>query len=403
MILTFSPNDIVPFCREQSKLHLDPEAAYMLVGGFGGVGRSVAHLLADLGAKKLCFVSRSGPASASAQELVRDLELRGVVVQSYKCDIGSADAVRQTIADCRNQLGPLRGVVVSAMVLRDALFSKMTYTQWKETVDCKVTGSWNLHSALADTPLDFFIMLSSFAGIFGNRGQANYNSGNVFQDALARFRRENGMAGVSIDLGIMRDVGHLAETGMVEGLQGWEVPYGILEVDFKKLILLAISSDGSADSDPQIITAIATGGSAQVHGIQMPFYLEDDPRFSIMAQIDLSEDGLLPHAESHKEIERLSAALPLAKTINEAVDLVTVGLKGLVAMLQQVPPEEVDEHRSLTSYGISSLDTVTFISWALKEAQAKISLFDVMTTVSISSLASKIAKSSTLLADGLAG
>lgn len=373
----------------------------MLIGGFGGVGRSVAMLLADLGARKLCFVSRSGPASESAKELVRDLELRGVEVKSYQCDIVSADAVRQTIAVCHTQFGILKGVIISAMVLRDALFSKMTYTQWKEATDCKVIGSWNLHSALAETPLDFFIMLSSFAGIFGNRGQANYNSGNAFQDGLARYRREKGLAGISIDLGIMRDIGVLAETGMVEGLQDWVVPYGIDEVEFKKLMHQAIFSDIFKQSDSQIITAIATGGSAQQHGIATPFYLEDDPRFSIMAQIDLSEEKSLPSTESQKKNIKLATTLSSATTLDQAIDLVTTGLKGLVAKMQQVPVDEVDEHRSLTSYGISSLDTVTFIIWALKETHAKISLFDVMTTVSISSLASKIAKSSTLLAAGL--
>lgn len=392
---------MIPVSKPQAPLSLDPDMAYMLVGGFGGVGRSVAMLLTDLGARKLCFVSRSGPASVSAKELVRDLEVRGVEVQSYRCDIVSADAVRQTIADCQKQLGSLKGVIISAMVLRDALFNKMTYTQWKEATECKVTGSWNLHSALAGAPVDFFIMLSSFAGIFGNRGQANYNAGNAFQDGLARYRREKGLAGLSIDLGIMRDIGVLAETGMVEGLQDWDIPYGIEEVEFKRLMHLAILSESSEQSDPQIITAIATGGSAQLHGIATPFYLEDDPRFSIMAQIDVSEEESLPSDESQKESGKLATTLPCATTLNQAINLVTIGLKTLVAKLQQVPVDEVDEHRSLTSYGISSLDTVTFIGWALKEAHAKISLFDVMTTVSISSLATKIAKSSTLLAAGL--
>lgn len=36
--------------------------------------------------------------------------------------------------------------------------------------------------------MDFFVMLSSIAGVFEMKGQVNYAASNTFQDALARYR-----------------------------------------------------------------------------------------------------------------------------------------------------------------------------------------------------------------------
>jgi hypothetical protein len=54
-------------------------------------------------------------------------------------------------------------------------------------------AAWNLHHCLP-RDMDFFILLSSVAGLVGNRGQANYAAGNTFQDALASHRVSLGRA-----------------------------------------------------------------------------------------------------------------------------------------------------------------------------------------------------------------
>lgn len=73
----------------------------MIVGGFGGLGRSLAAMLVDNGARKLCILSRSGAKSPEAQSMVSDLErLRGVQVLAPTCDVTSADAVQQGVKLC---------------------------------------------------------------------------------------------------------------------------------------------------------------------------------------------------------------------------------------------------------------------------------------------------------------
>lgn len=77
--LKFDDSDTIPMARSGAQsmpLNLDSQASYVLDGGLGGLGRSLATMLADKGVRKLCFPSRSGAASAEAKKLVADLEAR---------------------------------------------------------------------------------------------------------------------------------------------------------------------------------------------------------------------------------------------------------------------------------------------------------------------------------------
>lgn len=78
------------------------------MGGLGGLGRSLASKLASLGARKLCFLSRSGADSANAQALVQKPEQQQVQVQVYQCDVGDEVAVAGAIDRCKRELGKIR-------------------------------------------------------------------------------------------------------------------------------------------------------------------------------------------------------------------------------------------------------------------------------------------------------
>ena len=94
---------------------------------------------------------------------------------------------------------------------QDELFENMSFESYNIGAACKTFGSWNLHTTLPKD-MDFFIFLSLTSGLVGLRRQTNYNAGNTFEDALARFRVASGENAVSLDLGAMIDDGLLAES-----------------------------------------------------------------------------------------------------------------------------------------------------------------------------------------------
>lgn len=95
-----------------------PDASYLLVGGLGGIGRSIALWMADRGAKNLILLNRSGLAKESAQATVQELSNKGVQIDIHACDISNESEVKQMFLDISWGAPPVRGIVHGAMVLK---------------------------------------------------------------------------------------------------------------------------------------------------------------------------------------------------------------------------------------------------------------------------------------------
>ncbi|EHK96644.1 putative Phthioceranic/hydroxyphthioceranic acid synthase [Glarea lozoyensis 74030] len=189
------------------------DATYILIGGTGGLGRSMARWMVGKGARTIVLVSRSGSATGKVKELIGDLATSGANIIVKKCDVADREAVENLINNELTGLPPVRGVIHGAMVLNDVLFEKMTHTQYTTVLSSKYHGAWNFHHALTTQPqpLDFFIALSSAAGAVGNRGQAAYAAANTFLNAFIQHRHSLGLPGSSIDLTAVSDAGYLSE------------------------------------------------------------------------------------------------------------------------------------------------------------------------------------------------
>lgn len=90
--------------------------------------------------------------------------------------------------------------------VQDGKLDEMSISDWEAAVKPKVDGTWNLHKATQSIPLDFMVMFSSFSGLVGQRGQANYASANTFLDAFVQYRHANGLAASVLDIGPIEDV-----------------------------------------------------------------------------------------------------------------------------------------------------------------------------------------------------
>ncbi|KAG8412860.1 putative secondary metabolism biosynthetic enzyme [Metarhizium acridum] len=172
--------------------------------------------------------------------------------------------------------------------LHGSILETMSHDGHAESVKPKELGSWNLHEILPEK-LDFFILLGSISGITGNPGQANYAAGN-FMDSLAHHRRSKGLPAISLDLGLVLDVGFVAER---QGTSNLEVG-----VAMSGRVPAPSSSTPIASRHypipERVITGLATGGHVADCALQEPFYFKD-PRFTDV------EDGNLA-VEIHKAI-----------------------------------------------------------------------------------------------------
>lgn len=378
--------------KSRSKLKLSENSTYVLAGGLGGLGRSLAHFLADIGARHLCFISRSGSKSSKAGQLLAELQQRGVNASAYKGDISSMRSLERVLMQCNKENPPIKGVIQCAMVLRDTLFEKMTHEQWLESLRPKVEGSHNLDRLIPDGA-DFFVMLSSFVGIFGNVTQSNYAAGCAFQDALAHERRGRGQKAVAIDLGIMRDVGYPAEHGATGQLKAWEVPFGMHETELHSLMHLAIAGETSA----QIVTGFATGDAVKEAGIGWPLSFTD-PKFSILAHTGKSQSV---QTSSGNKSQVLQDSIANSSSKRDAQEYIKDALRARVAKSLQMPISDVDTNRPLHAHGVDSLVAVEIRTWLFQDLKANVSIFDLTASIPMKALAQRILSKCKLLSDDL--
>ncbi|KAF3012563.1 t1pks [Neopestalotiopsis sp. 37M] len=185
----------------------DGSAAYLLVGGLGGLGRSVARYMVQQGARKLVFFSRTSSKDHPRHEAyIKEIEAMGAVVQCVQGDVSDTAAVQRAFDVAQ---GPVKGILNLTIALADNAFERMTIDEWSVSVNPKIKGSWNILELVKSLGLqvDFFILISSLSGIVGLTGQANYSSANTFIDAFSQYSTNHGLPCTSITSGVMEDIG----------------------------------------------------------------------------------------------------------------------------------------------------------------------------------------------------
>lgn len=91
---------------------------YIIPGGLGGLGRSIAAWMVDQGARNLVFTSRSGAKRPEAQELIKDLTERGAKVEAFACDTSDVSDFSMVLEQVKARFPPIRGVITCAMHLQ---------------------------------------------------------------------------------------------------------------------------------------------------------------------------------------------------------------------------------------------------------------------------------------------
>jgi hypothetical protein len=87
----------------------------------------------------------------------------------------------------------------------------MKWADWKDANEPKVNGTWNLHRALHDQPLDHFWLASSAVTFADQPGQGNYKAGCMFIESFCQYRHSLGLPASVLSICGIEDVGYLAE------------------------------------------------------------------------------------------------------------------------------------------------------------------------------------------------
>ncbi|KFA73795.1 hypothetical protein S40288_03178 [Stachybotrys chartarum IBT 40288] len=373
---------------------LDGNMTYILSGGLGGLGRSIATLMVDNGAKHLAFLSRSGAATRETKAWLRDLRKKGVDARAYRVDICDEQRLKAIIKDKVSvDMPPVHGVFQCAAVIKDALFENMSYTEWCTAFRPKTVGSWNLVQAVQATGDDaFFVFLSSSAGVIGNRGQASYAAGNCFQDSLARSLRLQGRRAVSLDLGPILGAGMLAEDETLLDILRASGFYGIRHEDFLKVVEHAITMESlpGEPMPPQVVLGIGTGGIMSQNQPADPYWTRT-ALYSYLNTVDMPPPDLQITSKSGSRTQNMKSQLAACHDTKAASDVVRAGLIDMLARSMNSLPEDIDAAKPPTAYGVDSLVAVGLRTWVIGNCGVEVSVFEILSDDTVAELAELIA------------
>jgi acyl transferase domain-containing protein/2-polyprenyl-3-methyl-5-hydroxy-6-metoxy-1,4-benzoquinol methylase/acyl carrier protein len=196
-----------------------PQGVYLIIGGLGSLGLVIAEYLAKTVRAKLILTGRSTfpdrdrwtewLANHSEQESIsrkirqlQQLEDLGAEIFLASADVADSEAMARVIAEAESRFGQLNGVIQA--VATDSLeifrpISEATELHCQQQFRGKVQGTLVLEAILKSKKLDFCLLISSLASLFGGVGHTAYASANLFLDSFVQQKQQSNFPWLSVN------------------------------------------------------------------------------------------------------------------------------------------------------------------------------------------------------------
>ncbi|NEQ48307.1 MAG: SDR family NAD(P)-dependent oxidoreductase [Leptolyngbya sp. SIOISBB] len=216
---------------------LRQRGVYLITGGLGGIGLTLARHLAETVQAKLILLGRSALPDAErwsdwlathaaddpTSQKIRDLqtlESLGAEVLALQADITDREQVQRAIAQSQQRFGNLHGVIHAAGVAGGGMIQLKTQAAADQVIAPKLKGALLLTTLLSNQPLDFMLFCSSLSAILGGFGQVDYCAANAVLDAIAHYQTSRcDRFTVSVNWDTWQSVGMAVNTAIPEELK----------------------------------------------------------------------------------------------------------------------------------------------------------------------------------------
>ena len=246
----------------------------------------------------------------------------------------------------------------------------MDYLSFADCVNPKAQGALSLHNALQG--LDFFVMTSSISALLGNTGQSNYSAANSVLDALALQRSVNHLAGTSLVLPMVLDVGLVAENEAIEISLARKGLYGIDEREMLRGFEVAMSRPICRGVDRVTESQIIMGMEARELARSMSSienvdaYWYNDARFCHVRAVIIGSEGQPGGSDSNSFAATIKDAL--AEGADAIVGVIAKHIAKRMSNILMIPVNDFElDGRSLGSYGLDSMIGAEMRTWIFKE------------------------------------
>jgi phthiocerol/phenolphthiocerol synthesis type-I polyketide synthase E len=206
-------------------LPLKSRGVYLITGGLGGIGLTLARWLAEQCSARLLLTGRTGlpPRAVWDDELggqdtavkrtisaIRDIETAGGEVIVARADAANCEEMERAIELARARWGDIDGVIHGAGIAGSGRLALLKSQADVEAVlSPKIKGLMVLARLLGDRVLDFVVLMSSVNAVVGAPGACDYSGANAFLDAFVdgAERPASWRNVIAFDWAAWRDVG----------------------------------------------------------------------------------------------------------------------------------------------------------------------------------------------------
>ncbi|MEA4827285.1 MAG: 3-oxoacyl-[acyl-carrier-protein] reductase [Clostridium sp.] len=147
----------------------------IVTGASRGIGRAIAIKFAELGAN---VVLNYRSDINSVQEVVKEIESKGVKALAIQGDVSSFEDSKRIIDEAMEKLGSVDILVNNAGITKDSLIMRMKEEEFDKVIEVNLKGVFNCikHAipVMIKQRSGKIINISSVVGLSGNAGQANY-------------------------------------------------------------------------------------------------------------------------------------------------------------------------------------------------------------------------------------
>ena len=167
----------------------------IVTGAGRGIGRAIAMLLAEEGAKVLvndvgAALDGSGGDAGPAQQVVDEIKKNGGQAIASTLSIGDPANGDKVVQQALDAFGRVDILVNNAGILRDKIFHRMSWSDWSDVIMVHLHGSFSMSRACAthfrEQNSGSMIHMTSTSGLIGNFGQANYMAAKMGIVGLSR-------------------------------------------------------------------------------------------------------------------------------------------------------------------------------------------------------------------------
>lgn len=230
--------DAIRLEEMRGKSLLKEGGVYLITGGLGGIGLTIADHLARTQRARLVLTGRSALPEASAWDTwlaehseddpvsqkikrLRSFEAYGAEVLALSADVTSRTQMENVVATARARFGGIDGVLHAAGVPPGGMIQLKTPETAAAVLGPKVQGTFVLDAVMRDEKPDFIALCSSLNGIFGGFGLVDHCAANAFLDAFAETHATDTHTHLfSINWDGWLEVGQAANAALSTGLQG---------------------------------------------------------------------------------------------------------------------------------------------------------------------------------------